>query len=502
MKNIFKVVFFSTLGFGLTAQTLENVNLLNTTGLYGSPRYVGMGGAFTALGNDLSALHINPASGAIYRNDNFGLSLGFQGQTNSTLFLNNSFEDETIDPVFQNIGLVKKFGKKDKFFFGLSYNRLADFNTSYNTGGVNVYQNNGGIESGFTLGEYWLAAANGFTVQELEANGLIDEASAASADVLLRDENNDLRVIGFDFVDDASSVNYQFTETGSRSEVAINFGGTLNSMFSWGAGVGIPSMNYTNSTTLTESGYADTSFFNSVDLVRSNSVEARGINLKAGIIFRPVQWLRIGASYQSPSWYYINEIYTTRVNGYARDGSTFAGTEYIFDDISYGVSTPSIYRVGLATVLGKHAIITGDVEITDPSKTTINGRNNNNYERDEDFYQANTESTVSLKLGGELRFGPVYLRGGAQHRASNFVNPDDYQGAVNIYTGGIGYKKGRFGFDVAYMHAAYSQTYLAHRYLAYEVNNGVGQEDANIDRALVKNDITKGSVVLGFNLSF
>ncbi len=502
MKNILKVAFLSLLGYGATAQTLENVNLLNTTGLYGSPRYVGMGGAFMALGNDLSALHLNPAAGSVYRKDNFGLSLGFQGQTNNTMFLNESRSDETIDPIFQNIGLVKKFGPSDKFFFGLSYNRMADFNSVFNVSGVNSYLNDGITETGFTLGEYWLAAANGLTVAELEAAGFIDEASAASADVLLRDENNGDRVIGFDFVDDESNVDYRYSETGSRSEIAINFGGAVSKTFSWGAGIGIPSLSYTNTGTLTESGFADTSYFNSVDLVRSNSVDAYGINLKVGFIFRPIQWFRVGASYQTPSWYNVNEIYTTRVNGYARSGDIFAGNEYIFDDIRYGVSTPSILRAGIATVIGKHGIISADMEYTNPSKTTINGKNNANYEGDEDYYQASTESTIALKLGGELRLGSIYFRAGAQHRASNFISPQDYQTALNIYTGGIGYKKGRFGFDIAYVHSAYSQKYFAHPYLAYGVDNVANQEITNIDRALVKNDITKGSVVLGFNLSF
>lgn len=504
MKNIFKIALLSILGLGASAQTLENVNLLNTSSIYGSPRYVAMGGAFTALGNDLSALHINPAGGAVFRHDNFGLSLGFQGQTNNTSFLGQDQDTRTLDVLFQNIGLVKKFGKKDKYFFGLTYNRMADFNSSFNVTGVNAYNMaSNGLESGFTLGEYWLAGANGFTVGELEQAGFLEEASAASASILLTDQNTG-EVIAFDYVDDAANVSYNYSETGNRNEIAINFGGEVNKTLYWGGGIGIPTLSYTGSGTLTESGFQDTSYFSAVDLMRSNSVDAYGINLKMGLIFKPTQWLRLGASYQSPSWYRVNEIYTVTTSGYERStGAALAGTEYIFDDISYGVTTPAIYRVGLATVIAKRAIISADLERSNPSNTTLTAKDNSNYEGDQDRYQQNTQKTLALKLGAELRFGPAYLRGGFQHRESNFIDADIIQSDLTTISGGFGYKKGRFGVDVTYIHSNYSASYLAHPYLAFQVDgSGNGIEGGDIDRATVQNEITKGSVVLGINLSF
>ena len=508
MKKLVITALAASFGWYVSAQTIENVNLLNTTGLYGSPRFVGMGGAFTALGNDLSAMHLNPASGAVFRNNNFGLSLGFQGQTNTTSFLNQKQDKNTLNVLFQNIGLVTKFGKKDQYAFGVSYNKLADFNTDYTVTGINSYQFNSstGIESGLTLGEYWRDKAYGQTLSQLEANELFEEASAYTSEILLTDTTG--AVIGFDYVDDASNVKYNFVEDGSRHELTLNFGGDMNKKFYWGFGIGLPFMNYATASTLSESGFADTSYFNSVSLVRANTIDANGINLKIGAIYRPFQFLRIGLSYQSPSWYVVNEVYSEYVDGYPRNGNVLLGDKYIQDQITYSATSPAIYRIGLATVIGKHAIISADYEYSNPSKTKINGKDNNDYEPDEKLYQSITQPSAAIKLGGELRFGSIYLRGGYQYKESNFkpeiTDTKNFVSKQNHYSGGIGFKKGRFGFDVAYVYSSYSRIFLAHPYLAYayNINTNTPINDANPQRAYVKNDVTKGSLLLGFNLSF
>ncbi len=507
MKKFAFTLFASVLGIVIHAQTMENVNLFNTSGVYGSPRYTAMGGAFMALGNDLSSMSINPAGAAVYRYDNFGMALRFQGQNNSSTFLGRESDFSTFNLIFENIGLVKKFGPKNKMSFGFSYNKLADFNSEFQVAGINRYRNFNGIESGFTLGEYWLAGAYGQTVSELEVAGLLEEASAASADILLTDSNG--VVIAFDAVDDAANVQYNFDERGRRDEYTFNLAGAENDIFYWGIGIGIPTLHYDNTTTLSESGYADSSYFRSIELVRQNSVDAIGFNMKAGFIFRPFQALRIAASYQSPSWYNVNEVYTTSAVGFGRDGSVLNGIEYVFDDIRYGLSTPAIYRAGVGLVMGKVGILSADVEYTDPSKSTINGKNNNNYESDEALYQSETTETLTVKFGGELRAGKLFFRGGYQYRMSNYKNydpvetPDIYFGSsFNAYSGGIGYKNGDFSVNLSYIHSVYSQQYYTHPYLAYEVNNGNGEENANPNRSILTNDVSKGSVLVGFNVSF
>jgi hypothetical protein len=45
----------------LNAQSVDESILYSRSDLFGSARYVGLGGAMGALGNDFSALHDNPA---------------------------------------------------------------------------------------------------------------------------------------------------------------------------------------------------------------------------------------------------------------------------------------------------------------------------------------------------------------------------------------------------------------------------------------------------------
>ena len=52
----------------ISAQNIDDVLRYSRENLQGTARFQGMGGAFGALGGDLSALNINPAGSAIFTN--------------------------------------------------------------------------------------------------------------------------------------------------------------------------------------------------------------------------------------------------------------------------------------------------------------------------------------------------------------------------------------------------------------------------------------------------
>ena len=53
------------------AQDIYKIEQLSSTDLNGDARYIGMGGAMSALGANLSAISTNPASSALYRKSDF-----------------------------------------------------------------------------------------------------------------------------------------------------------------------------------------------------------------------------------------------------------------------------------------------------------------------------------------------------------------------------------------------------------------------------------------------
>ena len=514
MKKALSILTLTAGSLGLSAQSIDNLSLFNGTDLHGTPRYVSMGGAFTALGNDMSALHINPASGGVFRNDNFSFTLGFQNRGSQTSFLGNNQDFNDFNLILENIGLVKKFGPKGKYFFSLSYQKLADFSNFYSATGINKYNiDANGIQTGLTLGEYWLDAANpnyrfdntslGFTENELAQRGLLEEASSLRS-VLLKDTNGYATVYDY-WTDDATNINYRVEESGGRNEFALNLGGNFEDKFYYGIGVGFTSLNYRRVARVTEYGYADSSYVTESIVNYRNDVDASGINLKLGFIYRPLQALRIGASLETPTWWYrVDEYQSVSVDALAYDGTRYLGTKYVIDDIKYSIQSPMIARAGAAIVIGKHAIVSADYEYTNSNKLRLSERDGYDYSVYQQDWETASQSTHGLKGGLELRFGPAYVRGGYQYRTSFFKELYEYESDRQVIALGFGYKSGQMGIDFGYSQATYTTQSLVHNGLAYayDTNTNTPLEGYDYDRAIMTNKTQKGNFLVGLNFSF
>ena len=495
MKKVLLTIGVSTLLLPLHGQTIDNINLLNTRGLHGTARYTAMGGAFTALGNDLSAIHINPAAASVFRRGEIGLSLGFQNQYDETSFLDNSNRNSNFRFLFENAGFVKSFGDQETpFVLSISVNKIADFNSVFAANGINQFKPNPG--SGFTLGEYWEAGVSDLSIRQMEDFGFWEEASAANASVLVLD------TLGFNVInfipDDASDVEYTYDERGYSDELQVSIGSRQNDNFFYGLSLGFPYMSYSNRTSLTESGFADASMIKSYRLNRSNDVYANGFNIKLGFIYKPVQMLRIGVSYQSPSWYNVEELYYLNVDGFSSNRA-FAGTEYIFNNIRYSLATPSIYRAGGALVLLESLILSLDYEFTDPSNINLSSRDGNNYLAVESEYIQITQGSQTVRVGAEYRLGPMFLRAGIRYTESNFREPELFVSDIWQYSLGAGFGNRDFNIDVAYTWNNFSRNFFVHPFLGDNLDGNGVVDNA---RATAVNDITAGNLIVGASFRF
>lgn len=95
----------------------------------GTARFMGMGGAFSALGGDLSTLSQNPVGIGIYRSNEVGFTvdLDCQGSTSTSQGISNDMSQTKF--LLNNIGAVFTMRLPCMTFpnvnFGFSYNKAA-----------------------------------------------------------------------------------------------------------------------------------------------------------------------------------------------------------------------------------------------------------------------------------------------------------------------------------------------------------------------------------------
>ena len=105
-KYILYVLVVLLYSLSSNAQSIDDLLRYARQGLKGSARYVSMGGAFHALGGDLSAVSDNPAAAAVFLNSELGVTLNAMDNKINTNYIgeNNQVDSRSTD--FDQLGLV------------------------------------------------------------------------------------------------------------------------------------------------------------------------------------------------------------------------------------------------------------------------------------------------------------------------------------------------------------------------------------------------------------
>ena len=93
MKKIFLGCGLALAALGANAQSALDAYQFNQADLKGTARFMSMGGAFGALGGDMTTLSQNPGGLGIYRSSEIGVTVNFDIQnytTNSDITMKGS----------------------------------------------------------------------------------------------------------------------------------------------------------------------------------------------------------------------------------------------------------------------------------------------------------------------------------------------------------------------------------------------------------------------------
>lgn len=484
MKKILSTPIFILLTLTTFAQTDLDAFRYSQSNISGTARFSSMGGAFGALGADFSSIAVNPAGIGLYRKSEVTFTPSvFIGSTESN-FLGKVNSERKFNFNFGNAGIVftNKLTNNDEgpgwksWSFGFGYNRINNFHNR------SFYENKNPSNS---LTNYFAENAQGQSYENLDP---FYEYLAYYTYLINPDSSNNYSAA----VPNGNIFQRRSSETrGAMGETDLTFGGNYSNRLFIGGTIGLSNIRYLEETTFEETdkdNVIDT--LNQYEFNQNLTTHGFGFNVKFGVIYKAADWVRLGATIHTPTWYNMHDDYTSSIK--AKFDGGYADTKDSPDgSYDYSLTTPFKAIGSLAFIIGKYGLISGDYEFTDISEARLDAE-------DASFADANDVirnkyTTMStLHIGAEYRIGNYSIRGGTAMTSSP-LNSQYRNGGADYkktsYGGGIGIRDNDLFIDIGYLYTE-SNEYFQPYTLSYQDVPGV------------KNKIRTNNITITFGVKF
>ena len=483
-----------------------------------SARMQGIAGAQTSLGGDISLAGSNPAGLGFYNKSSAVFSLGMDFQNSDDTF--GLGDERFTTPNFNNefgvrsAGMVLNYNKgrytEEKFkggSLGITFSKVNDFNREFRYEGASgtsiiddVLENlNNGTDSyledafygQFLVDEIYYTDPSGTQYFSESPEGVISPSQSG------------------EFVEWASpigSLPYQqerISQRGGQHQVNFSWGGNYDDRLYFGGGLGFQTLYFERTRNFIEDDfrYQDgrDRYLNALELQDRLVARGGGVNLSTGLIFRPIQQITLGVSYQSPTYLTINEEYTLDLEtdfedfGYEdlnNDGNVYdlRAQDKSFSPViesRYKIKTPARMNLGATVFLGKAGFISGDIEMVDYANAELQSQDFSALE-DNQLIQ-DFESVVNYRLGAEFRKDNFRFRGGLGLNQ----DPSGLDNHRAISTLGFGYKSSDYSVDLAIVNTKYKEQYQPYSF-----------EFADFENPVVDSDFKNTTVTISAGFSF
>lgn len=500
MKRISTFIMVLACTFA-SAQTIDDVMRYSTDNLQGTARFQAMGGAYGALGGDLSALNVNPAGSAVFNFSEISITGSNYHRNNDALYGNTTRNttDNSLD--FNQVGGVFVWNSSTdspwkKIALAVNYDLVQNFDnqlavTGSSTVGIDNYFLN--FADGEPLGP--LRTQQGEYIEDayLDIGANLGYSAQQAflgfqAGIIEPVEDDDQNTSYFSNAQ-YGNVNQRYVQntSGYNSKFTLNFASQYKEDLYLGASLNFHSVLYDRVSYLDEEGYDAESDIQSISFDNLLHTEGYGFSFSLGAIAKVNQAVRVGASYQSPTWYTLTDDTSQRIN------SNLAVSDIDFINFTivnlydeYRIKTPEKYTGSVALVFGQDGLISFDYSYQDMSKAELRPTSDPSFSAENDFISDTLGAVNSFRIGGEYRIDQVSLRGGYRYDQSPYEDTD-FVGDLNGFSAGIGYNFGASRLDLAY-----SRT-------EQDVNSYLF--DGGIDSAALINRINT-NISLGYTLKF
>jgi hypothetical protein len=464
---------------GLFAQNVDDALRYSQLFYGGTARFMSMGGAFTALGGDMSSLTQNPAGLGVFRASEISISPQLN-YIKSTAGFNGTASDYLYDFNLSQIGIVSNMVSHDgttgllKLNFGYSFNKTNNYTQTIRIQGVNTNS---------SMADTWALAGNENNTLYHDLTG--PEGIAYDAwviDTVTGSGGRSYATAFSNYGDNPPSkygqnVRRLVSNEGFSGEHAISIGGNYSNKVFFGATFGVTQLRYTSHFQHIETTDGTLpSQLKSFDYTDHYEDRGTGYSLKLGAIIKPIEAIRIGLAFHSPTWYHVKEYFFESISSNFTDGNRYESSNDPMR-FSYSLSTPFRVLAGIGIQVKKIALLSADYEFVDYSTAKFSDPVHDfDYSTTNDNIKSTLKSANNIRLGAEIRLNKLYLRSGYGYYGKAFRAGDDNANLdYNSLAFGAGFREQNVSVDFAFTRYDYSR-----REILYALNDSFEPALANI----------------------
>ncbi|WP_420574517.1 OmpP1/FadL family transporter [Kordia sp.] len=470
MKKVF-ILFIGVLAMSVSnAQNVDDIVRFSSEDLNGTARFKAMSGAFGALGGDFSAFSINPAGSAIFSTSEVTVSLSNYNNDNDVSYFNSTVNRNDSEFDLNQAGIVFVFNNMDngdwrKISLGLNVQNNGNYYNNYLAAGRN--NNSRGIA------DYFVILANGQFLGDIAQQ--IDESDTDTylflgenigfeaqqgflgyegfiINPVTNDNDNTAYTSNADYSDGADH-EYLVQTSGFNRKYTFNVAAQYRNNLYLGLNINSHDVDYRERKVLTESPVNLGSGLQYAEFSNELYTYGTGISFQVGAILK-LQNIRLGGSYQSPTWYSLND---ELIQGLSTDfRNPTSPTEILRRDIfpnvvnayrEHRIVSPGNITGSFAYIFGKKGLISFDYSLKDYANAKL--RPTNDFLATNNNIETQLQAASTYRIGGEYRIKQFSLRGGYRFEESPYQDGTTI-GDLEGYSLGLGYNFGSLAIDLAY----------------------------------------------------
>jgi hypothetical protein len=485
----YRLFFFSFFLFSYAvAQEPTDALRYAMMGHGGTARAQAIGGAVSALGGDLSTALVNPAGLAFFKTYDLTLTPNFSFGNNKTNYLGTNAKGKFSSPDFNMAGMVlPKWGSNsgfwENFSFAIGMNKSINFNNTIKLNGVNTQS---------SYSEKYL--------EELINNNVTDPNDAAQNFPF----GSSLAFNTF-LIDTVAGLNNTIKgyrslatpQTGINQDLTINSKGNINDLFFSASANHLNKLFIGGTLVFSKLRFERNTSYKETDATKLKNnfnyfqvddyllTEGVGVGLRLGLIFKPVEKLRLGFSFHTPTLYNMDDSYnttlTTDLEGYQGNGVLTQKSADLNNgengQFQYDYVNPMRIMGGISYVINEaedinkqKGFISADIEYVNYASAKFRslGSLGNNNNGSSYLQQVNTsiseqfKSALNVRLGGELKFKTIMTRLGFNWMGNAYAIESLKSSRMNI-SGGLGYRNMGYFIDLTYVHQLSKDAVFAYR---------------------------------------